>query len=153
MGKLVPILLGVFGLAAGVGAGVVLQPVATPESMQSDAPPESSADDGEHEYVELHNQFVIPVVADGQIASLAVLSLTLEVSPGVSTSVFAREPRIRAAFLQLLVDHANAGGFQGAFTEASNLAFLRAALKERANDELGPIVSDVLITEIGRQDI
>lgn len=147
MKKLVPLLLGLVGLAVGIGAGVLLRhsPDAQTEQVaeEPEAPPE---------YVKLNNQFVIPVVEAGQVAALVVLSLSLEVKEGSTETVFAREPKLRDVFLQVLFDHANAGGFRGSFTDGSNLVVLRQALKEVAFQVLGDLVSDVLIVDIARQD-
>ena len=48
--------------------------------------------------------------------------------------------------------HANTGGFSGTFTDGSNLVVLRNSLKEAAVQVLGKAVTDVLITDIARQD-
>lgn len=104
------------------------------------------------DYVKLPNQFVVPVVEDGRVAALVILSLSLEVEPGASEAVFAREPRLRDGFLQVLFDHANAGGFRGTFTDGANLVLLRGALREAAAKVLGGQVRDVLISDIVRQD-
>jgi hypothetical protein len=48
--------------------------------------------------------------------------------------------------------HANAGGFDGSFTEAAAMAPLREALREAAVNILGPVLRDVLIVDITRQD-
>ncbi len=145
--KLIPLLLGLIGLAVGIGAGVFLRhPPAEPAEMvtaEPEVPPE---------YVKLNNQFVIPVVEAGQVSALVVLSLSLEVTTGGTETVFAREPKLRDVFLQVLFDHANAGGFRGSFTDASNLVVLRQALKEVASQVLGDLVTDVLIMDIARQD-
>ena len=100
----------------------------------------------------LNNQFVVPIVRDGSVRSLVVLSLTLEVDTGQNSAVFDREPRLRDAFLQVLFAHANAGGFDGSFTEAAAMAPLREALGEAAVNILGPVLRDVLIVDITRQD-
>lgn len=91
-------------------------------------------------------------MAEGRISGLVVMSLSLEVGPGGQDLVFAREPKLRDVFLQVLFDHANAGGFDGAFTDANRLDPLRAALREVAVNVLGGVVSDVLIVDIARQD-
>jgi flagellar FliL protein len=104
------------------------------------------------DYVKLNNQFVIPVVENGQVTSLVILSLSLEVAPGGSEKVYALEPRLRDALLQVLFNHANTGGFRGAFTEASTMEALRKALLEAAVKTLGATVSNVLIADIVRQD-
>ena len=51
-----------------------------------------------------------------------------------------------------MFEHANAGGFKGAFTDGSNLILLRKALLEAAQGNLGDLVKNVLISEIARQD-
>jgi flagellar protein FliL len=149
MKKLFPLILALVGLGAGIGAGVVLRPSAAAEDH-------AETTEAEHkeppEYVKLSNQFVIPVVEDGQVAALVVVSLSLEVKTGSTETVFAREPKLRDVFLQVLFDHANAGGFRGSFTDGSNLVVLRQALKEVAMQVLGDIITDVLIVDIARQD-
>ncbi len=100
----------------------------------------------------MNNQFVVPVVKDGRVASMIVLSLSLEVAAGNTEAVYQREPKLRDAFLRVLFDHANVGGFSGSFTDGANLLVLRTNLKEAAALVLGPVVSDVLITDIARQD-
>ena len=107
---------------------------------------------GDLEYVKLNNQFVIPIVQEERVAAMVVLALSLETAPGNAEAVYAREPRLRDSFLQVLFDHANAGGFDGNFTRTGNLSALRAALLEAAQKTLGPAVSDVLVSDILRQD-
>ncbi len=105
-----------------------------------------------HDYVKLNNQFVIPVVENGRVAALVILSLSLEVPPGGSDTVFAAEPKLRDAFLRVLFDHANSGGFSGSFTESAALAPLRTALLEAGQTVLGAKLTAVLIGDIVRQD-
>lgn len=163
--KILPILLLLVGTGAGVGAGIALRP-APEEHVETEV---HAAEEDEHaaeheekdpenppaekEYVKLNNQFVVPIVKDHRVTSLVVMSLSIEVPEGQKDAVFLREPKIRDAFLQVLFDHANVGGFDGAFTDANNLAVLRNSLKEIARKVLGKDqVSDVLIIEIARQD-
>ena len=142
--KLFPLILGLIGLGVGIGAGVFLRHAPEePTEEEPKVPPE---------YVKLNNQFVVPVVEAGQVAALVVVSLSLEVTAGSTETVFAREPKLRDVFLQVMFDHANAGGFRGSFTDGSNLVVLRQALKEVAMQVLGEMVSDVLIVDIARQD-
>ncbi|OAN69206.1 hypothetical protein A8B78_05000 [Jannaschia sp. EhC01] len=105
------------------------------------------------EYVRINNQFVVPIVRNGAVRSLVVLSLSLEVDTGGSSAVFNYEPRLRDSFLRVMFAHANAGGFDGRFTEAEAMAPLRSALREAAQSVLGRgSTYDVLITDITRQD-
>ena len=107
----------------------------------------------EHEYVKLNNQFVVPVVKGPKVAALVVLSLSIEVTAGNKEAVFGLEPKLRDSFLQVLFDHANAGGFDGAFTAGEKMSDLRRSLTEAAIGVLGPVVSDVLVIDIVRQDV
>lgn len=165
MGKILPVLLALLGLGAGAGGGYVLRPDsgkavvlnpcgdATPSAEGvAAAHPTEAGEAGAHDYVKLNNQFVIPVVEAGRVSALVILSLSLEVTVGGSEQVYAVEPRLRDALLQVLFNHANTGGFRGAFTEAGNMEALRKALLEAATKTLGATVSDVLIADIVRQD-
>ncbi|WP_208348124.1 flagellar basal body-associated FliL family protein [Pseudaestuariivita rosea] len=164
MKKLIlPVVLAVIGTGAGVGAGIFLKPPAD-EQIEAKTGDESAKNseaakdnapktEGAFDYVKLNNQFIVPVVKDGAVSSLVVLSLSVEIEQGQQTAVFQREPKLRDAFLQVLFDHANVGGFAGAFTNNSNMQSLRTALRETAQRTLGDIANDVLITDIVRQDV
>lgn len=162
--KLLPLILALAGLAAGVGAGLALRPAAEADhetATPDTAPPEEAAAEHETasddsgalpEYVKMNNQFVVPVLEGGEVASMVILSLNLEVASGSSEAIYSREPKLRDAFLQVLFDHANAGGFRGSFTDGANLVLLRHALLEKAQSVVGAVVLDVLISDIARQD-
>ncbi len=150
MKKLLPLLLILIGLGAGAGAGFALRPAPAP--VEGEAAPVVAAPAKPSDFVRLNNQFIVPVVEQGRVASLVVLSLSLEIDQGNNQQVFAREPKLRDSFLQVLFDHANAGGFRGNFTESTALVSLRQALRETARQVVGPIVQDVLITDFARQD-
>jgi len=151
MAKLLPILLALFGLLAGTGAGIFLRPTPEPEAETVEAPAPRPRAQQTGEFVRLSNQFIVPVVTDSRVGSMVVLSLSIEMPPGTTERVYAIEPRLRDAFLQVLFDHANAGGFGGTFTAASNMNALRDALREAARGQL-PMAQDVLILDIVRQD-
>lgn len=154
--KFIPVLLALLGLGIGAGAGIFLRP-APQEPMAQDESEAHEPDDPAEpetppEYVKLNNQFVVPVMDGGKVISLVILSLSLEIEPGTSQEIYAREPKLRDLFLQVLFDHANAGGFQGSFTDGSNLVLLRKALFEAASGLMGKTVKDILISDIARQD-
>lgn len=108
---------------------------------------------GSHDYIKLTNQFVVPIVDRNRVTSMVVLSLSLEVKSGYEERIYSMEPKLRDGFLQVLFDHANMGGFSGAFTNAEMLSVLRNALRDVARRDLGDLVSNVLIVDIARQDI
>ncbi|GKY86685.1 flagellar basal body-associated FliL family protein [Sinisalibacter aestuarii] len=169
MGKILPVLLAIVGLGAGTGAGLALRPAPAPAVADGTCPcdcaamaealeaagidPEAEAGPADTDFVKLSNQFVIPVVTEERIAALVVLSISLEVPTGGSEPIYQREPKLRDAFLQVLFDHANSGGFNGAFTEGRKMDTLRTGLLETARAELGASVKSILITDIARQDM
>jgi len=104
------------------------------------------------EYVRLNNQFVVPIVRHGSVRSLVIMALTLEVQDGYNEQVFLHEPRLRDSFLRVMFTHANAGGFDGSFTDSASMAPLREGLMEAALVVLGEGIVDVLIVDITRQD-
>ncbi len=168
LSKLLPVILLIIGTGGGIGAGIMLAPA--PEEHAAETGEDGHAEDHseehaeaeadtpadaevEKEYLKLNNQFVIPVVEKDEITSMVVISLSLETKAGMGTQVYAMEPKLRDTFLQVLFDHANMGGFEGAFTRSDLLTPLRTALREAAQRELGKGVIDVLIMEIARQSV
>ncbi len=177
MKRLLPVILAILGLAAGTGAGIFLKPApsAKPAAIPSDSAKKTAGNQTGsttepqkptrrskgnstekkkgYEYVKLNNQFIVPVVKGASVTSLVVMSLNIEVEAGKKETVYGREPKLRDAFLQVLFDHANSGGFDGKFTSGEKMSDLRGSLYEAAVKVLGPIVSDVLVTDLVRQDI
>ena len=151
--KILPLILGIVGLMIGAAAGYFLRPTAEPGATPIVAAAPAMPDPLlEPEYVKLSNQFIVPVLDKGKVVSMVILSLSLEVSKGSTSKVYDVEPKLRDAFLQVMFDHANAGGFNGAYTDGANLVLLRTALLEAAKSIMGDAVSDVLIIDIVRQD-
>ena len=168
---ILPVVIALVGLGAGVGAGIALRPEPQMVAMEdpcgeyhvankeiaSDKDADKAMDDGEidpslYDFVRLNNQFVVPIVVDSRVASLVVLSLTIQVAAGQTEALYAIEPKLRDELLQVMFDHANAGGFNGPFTEAARMRILRTAMLEAAQ-KLGSVdVSDILITNVVRQD-
>ncbi len=171
MKKLLPVLMLLIGTGAGVGAGVFLRPDPTPESVADDAQ-EAHADDQDYqgedkseaaekdglpiegkEYVKLSNQFVVPIVDRDRIASMVVMTLSVETTEGQGQEVYDLEPKIRDVFLRVLFDYAAIGTFRGAFLNNENLDNVRTSLRDAARSNFGEdLISDVLIFEIARQD-
>lgn len=165
--KILPIVLLILGSSAGVGAGIYLRAPSEDAAGVDDvsdtkvsdmddvavAAQDGTKTDVSVDYVRLSNQFVVPIVTNNKVSALVVMSLSLEVPEEQRSFVFQHEPKLRDSFLEVLFDHANMGGFDGAFTETTNLETLRRALKETGQRDIGKDnVKDVLITEIARQD-
>ena len=141
MRRLLPLVLVLVLTGAGFGAGMVLRP--PPPEPEVQAP---------RDYVKMPNQFVIPILHEGRVRSLVVLSLSLEIAAGNTELVHSREPKLRDGFLEVLFRHANQGGFDGNFTDEVALERLRRSLRDAAQAVLQDVVSDVLISELVRQD-
>lgn len=166
MGKLIPLVLALIGLGAGVGAGIALRPEPEAAAMDETHPcgditplaepaekPKPVAPETPTDFAKMANQFVIPLISDDAVTSMVVMSLSLEVVQDQVEAVYEREPKLRDAFLRVLLDHANSGGFDGAFTSNGAMDTLRRALSETAYRELGDVLIDVLIQDINRQDL
>ncbi|MCC5985292.1 MAG: flagellar basal body-associated FliL family protein [Rhodobacteraceae bacterium] len=163
MAKLLPVLIVLFGVLGGFGAGMLLRPA--PESTDA----AEAFEDGEAisawggmdgatgraetEIIRMSDHFAVPVLEGGSVRALMVVNLSLELAGVEGELVAAREPRLRDRFLQVMFDHANAGGFAGVFTANDALTTLRTALTEAAREVLGPGVAEVLITDIYRRDV
>ena len=101
----------------------------------------------------LDKPLVAPVFAGDRVKAMVVASLAVALPEAEAAEVEAAAPRLRDAFLKVMFAHANSGGFDGAFTEGRKMEDLRAALLKAGRGVLGDQVSDVLITEIARQDM
>jgi len=112
----------------------------------------AAASGNDPEYVALRRQMIVPIVSNDQVISLVVLSLSIEIQPGFTTDVYDREPKLRDAFLQVLFRHANSGGFSGDFTTGEKMSDLRNALNGAAQQVLGAVAIQVLVTDILRQE-
>lgn len=167
---LVPILLALVGIAGGAGVGLFLVPAPEPAAEATAegevvcaAPAEGEGGHGALDpealhatpsaFVPLENQFIVPLLEDGSVAALVVLSISIETGEGQEEAVIAAEPRLRDGFLQVLFDHANTGGFAGTFTATEPMRSLRLALDASAAEVLGEKVRSVLIVDIVRQDV
>ena len=174
---LIPVILLLVGVGGGVGAGIVLAPsseataadtedvAAEGESSEIEESPENepiaestdaedSGEDGSGavEFLNMTNQFIVPLVDQGAVNGLVVLSISLEVVEGTIATVHQLEPKIRDRFLQVLFNHANNGGFDGNFTDFRYIKSLKDELLRNAQVVAGRDVSDILILDLVRQD-
>lgn len=169
MTALLPIIIIVIGIAAGVGGGLALRPTITAstegvECAEGDHGCEVAEDDHAESshgaesnanvsYVKLNKQFVVPVVKEGLVRALVVLTISLEVEPSLETEIYDKEPKLRDALLSVMFLHANSGGFEGQFTGGEVMKDLRGSMLDAARELFGSDVHQVLVTNILRQDV
>lgn len=161
MMKLLPLLLAILGAGGGVFLGIATHDTHIPEGASDCVSPNdesgvqtalASPKPTKADFVKLENQFVVPVIRQQKVASMVVLSLSIEAGSGQREAILLSEPKLRDLFLQVLFEHANMGGFDGAFTRSQSMKALRSTLRDAARRVLGSSVRDVLITNINRQD-
>ena len=100
--RLLPLILPLIGLGAGVGAGFALRPDAPVQAATdaaetvdetaaeaTDAPAEPAPPDSQTppEYAKMNNQFVVPVLEGGRVVSMVILSMSIEIPPGGAEDV------------------------------------------------------------------
>lgn len=148
LARLLPVLACLLAVLLGGGAGLMLRPAPQADGGQAaghEEPANTRA-------IRLNNQIVVPVIEGEGVQALVVVSLGLRIDEGAAGLVHSREAHLLDAFLQVLLDHGNAGGFSGQFTGANRMELLRLSLLEAARDVLGQVVHGVLITGLVRQD-
>ena len=162
MKLLLPVGIALLGLGIGVGAGVALKPADEAPACEGEECPETAAEapeahdapEAKTEYVALEKPFIVPIFTEEKVAAMVVISLSLAVPYGEADHTLALQPRLRDGFLQVMFRHANSGGFDGSFTAGQKVADLKSALLATAQEVMAGIaVSEVLLTEIVRQDV
>jgi len=155
MGKLLPLLLIVFGAGAGIGAGLFLRPEPELDEVAEEVRTRPAPPPGEAlATFEFSNQFMVPLLVDDRLVSVVVLRLALEIVENQQPLIETNSARLRDAMLQVMFDHANSGGFSGVFTEHTNLTHLRRSLLEAAQKTVGQQnVYRVLITDLQRSGV
>jgi hypothetical protein len=175
---LVPLIIALLGLGAGIGAGLALKPAPLEDATTHMAEPVCPEDnptpceislaenksapvanaprkpDGELAYVPIEKPFVVPVFKGDKVIAMVVVSLSVEIGAEAAQAVEAVLPRMRDSFLKVMFRHANSGGFDGSFTEGQRIEDLKSALSLAAREILPDApLGAILITEIARQDV
>lgn len=168
---LIPVILTILGAGAGIGTGYVLGPKTPEQEAQTEGKvatqnPENKAENTQEtqgesnalpsdnaNYFKIQNQFIVPIIHHGKMTGMVLMSLAIEADPSLRDAIFKHEPKLRDAFLRVMFDHANIGGFDGNFTENGPMQLLDESLLRVAQGMIGIGIRDVLILEIARQEL
>lgn len=124
------------------------------------APPagDHAAADGDHAagsgaegWFTFPTQFFVPLMRNGDMGAVMILTLTLETTEADLEAMKQQEHRLRDALLRELLIHANTGGFDGNFTAEARLAPLRERLHKAAQASTPLPVKAILIEDLARQ--
>lgn len=168
--KILTLALPLLALIGGVAAGDILRPddkmeEASPE--QEHPKSEMASSEGSHEkkgsdkkgeeksgevaWFSFPNQFFVPMMRNGDMGAVMILTLSIETEQDYLEKMKEQEHRLRDALLRQLLIRANSGGFDGNFTAELTLDPLRKDLLEAVLGSTDLPVSAVLIEDIARQ--
>ncbi|MGZ3215427.1 hypothetical protein [Paracoccus sp. T5] len=106
---------------------------------------------GEMAFFSFPTQFFVPLVRQGDLRDMMILTLTLQTDSASQEALRKKEHALRDALLRQLLIHANTGGFDGNFTADRNLAVLREDLLKAARATTDLTLTAVLIEDIAKQ--
>lgn len=112
---------------------------------------DASAAAGEDGFFTFPSQFFVPLVRQGDMRDMMILTLTLQTDAASTDALGRKEHALRDALLRALMIHANTGGFDGNYTADRNLALLRESLLTATRTVTKLPVSAVLIEDIALQ--
>ena len=106
---------------------------------------------GEAGWFTFPTQFFVPLVRQGDMRDIMILTLTLQTDAASAPALSRKEHALRDALLRALMIHANTGGFDGNYTADRNLALLRESLLKAGQAVTDLPLTAVLIEDIARQ--
>lgn len=110
-----------------------------------------AADPDAEAFFTFPSQFFVPLMRNGDMGAIMILTLSLETTEGELEAMKQQEHRLRDALLQQLMVLANTGGFDGNFTSEPSMRVLREGLLTSARQATRLTVQRVLIEDIARQ--
>lgn len=148
--KLLVLILPLLAFAAGSIGGEMLRGD-TAEPAPEAVPDPASAPREDVAWMRFGNQFFVPVIRNGDLRSLMILTLSIETNRPSLANLQMQEHKLRDALLRRLLIQANTGRFDGNFTTETYLTELRADLLAAARGASDEVIHEVLIEDITRQ--
>lgn len=109
--------------------------------------------DGSTSFFNFSREFVVPLLSDGQVDSLVIINISLEVSSGISSKMFSMEPKVRDNIMTTLVALSSDDETFRQLTTVRNYENIRSLVLANLREEISRDIQSVLIMDIARQDI
>jgi len=103
-------------------------------------------------YYKFARDFIVPVMRGNDVDSLVLLRLSVEMDYNKIEVFRPKEPRIRDAFMQTLLNLSHDGLFSGDITSPDVYETIQHRLIETANGVMDGEAQAVLIVDFARQD-
>lgn len=171
-------LVAVIFIALGSFAGVVLKSPAPAEaSTKAEHAEDDHADDhaedkhgakkddhgkahkgdkaasGDSAYYKFSREFVVPVMRDGQVKSLVILHISLETDSATSDKLFSEELKLRDNIMTTLIGLSNDGRTLEQPTDINNYETIRSMVLMNLKDSISDGIRNVLIVDVGKQNL
>lgn len=105
------------------------------------------------DYFKFSREFVVPIIRNGKVASLIILNINLEVDGSLSGKLFSLEPKIRDNIMTTLIGLSNDGDTLISISDVQNYESIRAAMLMNLESVVPYGINNVLIMDIGKQDL
>lgn len=165
--RMIPLVLVLGAPVAGVALGLMLAPSGGGGGQAADPPADTpplsdgganaprgaQPPDDARDYVRIGRQIIIPIIKQGETSDLMMFDLALDIPAAEADRARLHEPKIRDAFLEVLLRLANTGAFDKTYTDRRVLEEVREELRAAARHHLGSSVRDVLILDVIRQAV
>lgn len=148
--KIALLIVPLLAMLGGAFAGDMLRPRPEPDPM-AEPVAKAPAPVTEPGWFTFPTQFFIPLVRQGDMSAIMILTLVIETDATQVTALEQQEHRLRDALLRQLMIHANTGGFDGNYTLDRNLEALREGLLKAAQSATQTPIRAVLIQDLARQ--
>ena len=112
-----------------------------------------SAPSSDVDYFKFSREFVVPIIRDGKVASLIILNINLEVDGSLTDELFSLEPKIRDNIMTTLIQLSNDGSTLVAISDVQNYESIRATLLMNLGKVVPSGIRNVLIVDMGKQDL
>jgi len=103
-------------------------------------------------YLKFKRQFVVPVMTDQKVGGLVLMNFSLELNDDAPTGVFTKEPKLRDAYMRVLLEMSSEGAFDGDLVSPDTYNQLRRNLLGASHRVIDEGVEDILILDVVKQD-